>query len=57
MLPYDRPRVIFSLSQVQNFLGDEGAAAPSSNPKSEEGTVEKILICHREKSLISLLNA
>jgi hypothetical protein len=23
-LPYDRPGVIFSISQVQNFLGDEG---------------------------------
>jgi hypothetical protein len=31
-LPYDQSWVIYSLSQVQNFLGDEGAHPPSSNP-------------------------
>jgi hypothetical protein len=35
-LPYDRSGVIFSLSQVQNFLGDEGAAAPFKPPKQRE---------------------
>jgi hypothetical protein len=30
-LPYDRPGVIVSLSQVQNLLGHEGTP-PSSNP-------------------------
>jgi hypothetical protein len=31
-LPYVRPGVIFSLSQVKNFLGDEGDYRPPSNP-------------------------
>jgi hypothetical protein len=32
---YDRPGVIFSLSQVQNFLGDEGdGLRPPSNPQN-----------------------
>ena len=37
-LHYDRPGVIFSLSQVQNFLGDEGDSAPLQTPLTEGGT-------------------
>jgi hypothetical protein len=32
-LPYDRSGVIFSLSQVQNFLAMSGTAAPFKPPK------------------------
>jgi hypothetical protein len=35
MLPYDRSGVIFSLSQVQTFLGDEGGYRPLQTPKTE----------------------
>jgi hypothetical protein len=34
-LPNDRSGVIFSLSQVQNFLGDEGDSAPFKPPKQK----------------------
>jgi hypothetical protein len=36
-LPYDRPGVIFSLSQVQNFLGDESDSAPLQTPFLKKG--------------------
>jgi hypothetical protein len=36
-LPYDPPQVIFSLSHVRNFLGDETLPHPS-NPSIEGGT-------------------
>jgi hypothetical protein len=32
-LPYDQSGVLYSLSQVQNFLGDEGDSAPLQTPK------------------------
>jgi hypothetical protein len=36
MLPYDRPGAIFSLSQVQHFLGDEGNyRTPIQTPQTE----------------------
>jgi hypothetical protein len=38
-LPYDQPGVIFSLSQVQNFLGDEGDCSPPSNPPNRRGHI------------------
>jgi hypothetical protein len=34
-LPYDRPGAIFSLSQVQNFLGDEADSTPLQTPKQK----------------------
>jgi hypothetical protein len=37
-LPFDRPGVIFSLSKVQNFLGDEGDYGPLQTPQTEGGT-------------------
>jgi hypothetical protein len=37
-LPYDQSGVIYSLSQVQNFLGDEGDSAPLQTPQTEGGT-------------------
>jgi hypothetical protein len=36
--PYDRTGVIFSLSQVQNFLGDEGDYCPLQTPQTDGGT-------------------
>jgi hypothetical protein len=33
-LPYNRPGVIFSLSQVQNFLGNEGTTDPLKTPQT-----------------------
>jgi hypothetical protein len=37
-LPYDRSGVIFSLSQVQNFPGDEGDFRPLKTPQTEGAT-------------------
>jgi uncharacterized protein YjbK len=37
-LPYDQLEAIFSLSHVQNFLGDEGSAASLRTPETEGGT-------------------
>jgi hypothetical protein len=37
-LPYDQSGVIYSLSQVQTFLGDEGDSAPLQTPQTEAGT-------------------
>jgi hypothetical protein len=37
-LPYDQSGVIYSLSQVQNFLGNEGDSAPLQTPQTEGGT-------------------
>jgi hypothetical protein len=37
-LPYDRSRVILSLSQVQNFLGHEGECRYLQTPETEGGT-------------------
>jgi hypothetical protein len=34
-LPYDQSGVIYSLSQVQNFLGDEADSAPFKPPKQK----------------------
>jgi hypothetical protein len=34
-LPYDQSGVIYSLSHVQNFLGDEGDSAPFKPPKQK----------------------
>jgi hypothetical protein len=34
-LPYDQSGVIYSLSQVQNLLGDEGDSAPFKPPKQK----------------------
>jgi hypothetical protein len=35
-LPFDQSGIIYSLSQVQNFLGDEG---DSSNPPNRRGHI------------------
>jgi hypothetical protein len=37
-LPYDQSGVIYSLSHVQNFLGDEGDSVPFKPPQTEGGT-------------------
>jgi hypothetical protein len=37
-LPYDQSWVIYSVSQVQNFLGDEGDYRPLQTPQPEWGT-------------------
>jgi hypothetical protein len=37
-LPYNRPGVIFSLSQVQNYLGDERDYRPLRTPQTLGGT-------------------
>jgi hypothetical protein len=37
-LPYDRSGVILSLSQVQNFPGDDGDCRPLQTPQTEGGT-------------------
>jgi hypothetical protein len=37
-LPHDQFGVIYSLSQLQNFLGDEGDSAPLQTPQIEGGT-------------------
>jgi hypothetical protein len=36
-LPYDQSGVIFSLSKVQNFLGDEGDYRPPFKPPKQKG--------------------
>jgi hypothetical protein len=36
-LPYNRSGVIFSLSLVQSFLGDEGDYRPLQTPPPKEG--------------------
>jgi hypothetical protein len=37
-LPYDQSGVIYSLSQIQNFLGDEGDSAALQTPQTKGGT-------------------
>jgi hypothetical protein len=37
-LPYDQSGVIYSHSQYQNFLGDDGDSAPLQTPQTEGGT-------------------
>jgi hypothetical protein len=54
-LPYDRFEVIFSLSQVQNFLGDEGDCRPPSKPQTDGNPLMYLLVGGHVEKVVTFL--
>jgi hypothetical protein len=57
-LPYDQSGVIFSLSQVKNFLGDEGDCCPLQTPPHPPSgnSLMYLLVGGRVEKMVTFLN-